>query len=235
MTVIGFPLFPDLLQLDLTGPYGVLAAGPNVRIHLLWKDLNPIRSSDGLILLPTTTFEDCPPLDALCVPGGVGVLPLLGDDTVLSFLRHQAATCRFVTSVCTGALVLGAAGLLKGYRATTHWQSLDLLPLLGAVPERRRVVLDRNRLTAAGVSSGVDMALRLAGLLWGDRVAEEIQLGMEYAPEPPYRAGTPETAPPEAVAKAQAEAAERQRLRRIAVTEAARRLMDESPGCVLPS
>ncbi len=218
---IGFLLFPGLLQMDFTGPYGVLAASPDARIHLIWKDTSPIVSSDELLLTPTTAMHDCPPLDVVCVPGGSGVLPLLRDAETLDFLRQQAAGCRYVTSVCTGALVLGAAGLLKGYKATTHWQSHGLLELLGATPVRQRVVRDRNRITAAGVSAGIDMGLTLAGLLWGDAVAQGIQLNMEYAPEPPYAAGDPDTAPPEVTAAQKAKGAARQEERKAAVLEAA--------------
>ena len=212
-THVGFLLFPGLLQMDCTGPYGVLAAGPDSRVDLIWKDLRPVVSSDRLVLTPTLTLAECPPLDVLCVPGGGGILPLLGDACVLDFLRAQAARARFVTSVCTGALVLGAAGLLRGYRATTHWQSRAMLAEFGAVPAAERVVADRNRLTAAGVSAGIDMALRLAAELWGQAVAEEIQLSMEYAPEPPFQAGNPDTAPPAVLASLQAKNAGRQQRR----------------------
>ena len=221
---IGFLLFPDLLQMDFTGPYGVFAAAPDARIHLVWKNTQPILSSDKLALTPTPTMAECPPLDVICVPGGGGVQPLLGDEETLAFLRCQAAGCRYVTSVCTGALVLGAAGLLQGYKATTHWQSHDLLAPLGATPVRQRVVMDRNRVTAAGVSSGIDMALFLAGILWGDAVAQGIQLSMEYEPEPPYASGSPETAPPQVLAALKARTELRQEQRKAAVMEAAGRL-----------
>lgn len=223
-TRIGFLLFPGVLQLDFTGPYGVLAAGPGVAPHTVWKDTQPVRSSDGLLLTPDTKFVDCPPMDVFCVPGGEGIQPLLADGEVHAFLRSQAATCRYVCSVCTGSLVLGAAGLLRGYKATTHWMSLDMLPLFGAEPQQRRVVLDKNRMSAAGVSAGIDMALTLAGLLWGDAVAQEIQLGMEYAPQPPYNAGSPETAPEGIVEAVTARTAERQASRRKAASAAAERL-----------
>ncbi|MDR1709175.1 MAG: DJ-1/PfpI family protein [Candidatus Accumulibacter sp.] len=221
---IGFLLFPDVLQMDLTGPYGVLAAGPGARVCLVWKDARPVRSSDGLVLTPGETFAGCPPLDVICVPGGGGILPLLSDGETLAFLRARAESARFVCSVCTGALVLGAAGLLKGRRATTHWQSHELLRPFGAIPERARVVRDGNLLTAAGVSAGIDMALTLAGLLWGDDIARRIQLNMEYAPEPPYAAGTPESAPPQVVQTLTAQNADRLARRREAVLAAARLL-----------
>jgi cyclohexyl-isocyanide hydratase len=222
---IGFLVFPSMLQLDFTGPYGVLAAGPETAIHLVWKDTLSVTSSDGLRFTPTVSMADCPRLDVVCVPGGGGIQTLLGDAETLEFLRRQAAGCRYLCSVCTGALVLGAAGLLRGYRATTHWQSLDLLPLFGAVPQRRRVVLDRNRISAAGVSAGIDMALTLAGLLWGDATAQGIQLNMEYAPEPPYASGTPDSAPKEVTAALKTRTASRRAARREA-SQAAAALLD---------
>lgn len=225
---IGFLLYPDVLQLDFTGPYAVLAAGPNVTVHTIWKEPGPVCSSDGLSLLPNTRLVDCPALDILCVPGGVGVHALLGDLEIHAFLQAQAEACRYLCSVCTGALALGSAGLLRGYKATTHWQSLDLLALLGAEPQTRRVVLDGNRVTAAGVSAGIDMALMLAGLLWGDATAQAIQLNMEYAPEPPYAAGSPATAPREVVDTVKTRTAARQAARRKAVIEAASRLQQNA-------
>lgn len=224
VTRIGFVLFPGLLQLDLTGAYGVLAAGPGAEVHLIWKDTNPVLSSDKLLLTPTVSMADCPELDVLCVPGGGGVVPLMRDETVLDFLRAKAATARYVTSVCTGALVLGAAGLLSGYKATTHWMSWDLLAAFGAIPAHERVVVDRNRVTAAGVTSGIDMALALAGLLWGDVAAQEIQLQMEYAPCPPYAAGDPATAPANVVAALRERNDKRQQERAEAVRLAAEKL-----------
>jgi cyclohexyl-isocyanide hydratase len=188
-TVIGFLAFPGLLQLDLTGTYGVFAAGPETVVHLIWKNLTPIKSSDGLTIAPTVTTADCPPLDVLCVPGGAGILPLLEDEESLTFLRKQAESATYIASVCTGALVLGAAGLLRGYKATTHWSSTDLLAPFGATYTPRRVVRDGNRITAAGVTSGIDMALTLARELWGDNTAKTIALNMEYAPEPPFVSG----------------------------------------------
>lgn len=225
-TNIGFLVFPGMLQLDFTGAYGVLAAmGQRADIRLVWKNAEPVLSSDKLAFSPTTAFKDCPPLDVLIVPGGGGVLALLEDDAVLDFLKHQARTAKYIGSVCTGALVLGAAGLLRGYRATTHWLSHDMLALLGAKPARARVVLDRDRITAAGVTSGIDMALTLAGRLWGEQTAMAVQLNMEYAPEPPYTAGSPEQAPPELVAVALADSAARQNERLAAVKRAATKLV----------
>jgi cyclohexyl-isocyanide hydratase len=227
---IGFLIFPSMLQLDFTGPYAVLAAGPEAVIRMVWKDTRPVTSSDGLSFTPTVSMADCGRLDVICVPGGVGVQTLLGDAETLEFLRRRADACRYLCSVCTGALVVGAAGLLRGYRATTHWQSLDLLPLFGATPLRRRVVRDRNRISAAGVSAGIDMALTLAGLLWDDATAQGIQLNMEYAPEPPYAAGCPDDAPEEVTAAVKARAASRQAARREAALAAAALLDAADPA-----
>ncbi len=187
MTEIGLLLFPKLTQLDLTGPLEPLSRLSDSRVHLIWKTLDPVASDRGLALLPTTTLETCPALDVILVPGGAGQIELMDDLPVLEFLARQAAGAKYVASVCTGSLVLGAAGLLRGYRATTHWMSLPELPFLGAIPVSERVVIDRNRVTGAGVSAGLDLGLTLAALLRGDREASAIQLGMEYDPQPPFR------------------------------------------------
>ncbi|SEN53734.1 cyclohexyl-isocyanide hydratase [Pseudomonas sp. ok272] len=192
---IGFLLFPQVQQLDLTGPYDVLASLPDMKVHLIWKDVLPVTSSTGLVLTPTTTFADCPTLDVICVPGGSGVGPLMEDAPTLAFLKRQAVTARYVTSVCTGALVLGAAGLLQGKRATTHWAYHELLTPLGAIAVHERVVRDGNLLTGGGITAGIDFALALAAELYGDEVAQLVQLQLEYAPAPPFNAGDPRTAP----------------------------------------
>jgi cyclohexyl-isocyanide hydratase len=189
-------LFPGLTQLDLTGPFEVLHRVPDARVHLVWKDTAPVRADSGLALLPTTALRDCPPLDVVFVPGGAGQIPLMSDAEVLAFVRTQGLRARYVTSVCTGALVLGAAGLLEGYEATTHWAYVDLLPAFGARPVRRRVVVDRNRITGGGVTAGIDFGLRLAAEVAGEDVAKSIQLGLEYDPEPPFRSGHPDVAEP---------------------------------------
>jgi len=192
---IGILVFPGVQQLDLTGPYEVFASLPGAQVHMIWKDRAPIQSATGLVLGPTMTFGECPALDVLCVPGGGGVNALLQDAEVLSFLRAQAARARYVTSVCTGSLVLGAAGLLKGRKATTHWLSHDFLEKFGAIPVKARVVRDGNLITAGGVTAGIDFGLVVVAELVGEDQAQAIQLGLEYAPQPPFTAGTPDEAP----------------------------------------
>src|SRR5688572_25962365 len=197
---IGILVFPGVQQLDLTGPYEVFASLPDTKVHLIWKDRAPITSATGLVLIPTMIFDECPKLDVICVPGGGGVNALLQDAEVLDFLRDQAKQARYVTSVCTGSLVLGAAGLLKGRRATTHWFSHDFLEKFGAIPVQGRVVRDGNLITAGGVTAGIDFGLAVVAELVGREQAEAIQLGLEYAPEPPFTAGTPDEAPPSVLA-----------------------------------
>lgn len=207
---VGFLLFPDLTQLDLTGPYEVLARMPGAELHLLWKAVEPVRADSGIALLPTTAFADCPRLDMVCVPGGPGVNPLMADGETLDFLRRVAGEARYVTSVCTGALVLGAAGLLRGRRATTHWMSLDLLRELGAEPVEARVVIDGGVITGGGVTAGIDFALRVVVELRGAAAAQAIQLMIEYDPQPPLDAGSPRRAPPQVVERVREGGAARQ-------------------------
>ncbi len=199
---IGLLVFPKVQQLDLTGPYDVFASTPGVTVHLIWKDLEPLHSSTGLQLQPTQTFADCPPLDVLCIPGGQGIDPLLEDEQTLAFIREQARTVKYLTSVCTGALVLGAGGLLKGKRATTHWASHELLESFGAIAVHERVVRDGNLMTGGGVTAGIDFALTLVGELFGEVQAQTVQLQLEYAPAVPFNAGHPSTAPAEVLALA---------------------------------
>ena len=189
----GLLLYPGLTQLDLTGPYEVFARVPQAQVQLIWKQLDPVVFDRGLALLPTTTFAQCPALDLICVPGGPGQVALMDDAETLAFLRQATAHTERITSVCTGALVLGAAGLLTGYRATTHWAALEQLALLGAYPQQARVVHDRDRITGAGVTSGIDFALHVVADLYGAELAQRIQLQLEYDPQPPY-AGSPRSA-----------------------------------------
>jgi len=221
---IGLLLFPDVTQLDLTGPWEVFARTPQFVCHLVWKDLQPVRSDRGLSILPGMTFDACPQLDVIFVPGGPGQIALMSDRETLDFLRQQARQAQRVTSVCTGSLVLGAAGLLQGYRATSHWGSIDQLALLGAEPVSQRVVRDRNRITGAGVTSGIDFALTLVAELCGDAVARAIQLQMEYDPEPPFNSGSPRTAPAGEVEQARSQMASFIATRRLATEQAAARL-----------
>lgn len=221
---VGLLLFPGLTHLDMTGPHEVLARLPGARVHLVWKTTEPVRSDSGLTMVPDTTFADCPQLDLLCVPGGPGVAALMEDDAVLDFLRRQAKGARYVTSVCTGALVLGAAGLLKGKRATTHWASHDFLAALGAVPVNARVVRDGNLFTGGGVTAGIDFALTIAAEIAGPEVAQAIQLQIEYAPAPPFNAGHPDIAPAPVLARAKERGAGMRTAREALVARVAARL-----------
>lgn len=191
---IGMLIFKDMTQLDFTGPYEVFSQMPGCEVKVIAATMEPIAARGGLKFLPDSTLADAPPLDLVFVPGGPGVGALMEDRSVLEFLRRQSAGAKYVTSVCTGALVLGAAGLLKGYRATTHWLSLDLLPVFGVTPLTERVVIDRNRITGGGVTSGIDFALVVAGEVCGADAAKQIQLLIEYNPAPPFDCGHPSTA-----------------------------------------
>ena len=200
---IGSLLFEGIDQIDLTGPFEVLSRIPNSSYAIYGVTDAPVRDIRGLRLSPDAALADAPSLDVLHVPGGFGVEVLMEDEAVLGWLRRQAARAR-VFSVCTGALLLGAAGLLRGRRATTHWASFHLLPWFGATPVDERVVMDGDWIFAAGVTSGIDGALRLAAELRGDDAAKAIQLHMVYAPEPPFDSGTPATAPAAVLAEARA-------------------------------
>ncbi len=200
----GILCFPNIQQLDLTGPYEVFASAEGTEVHLVWKELEPIRSSTGLWLKPDMRFVDAPDFDVLCIPGGSGVNALLSDEETLSFIRDKASKARFVTSVCTGSLVLGRAGLLAGRRATTHWNAHDFLSRFGAVPAEERVVRDGPVITAGGVTSGIDFGLTIVAELLGREEAETIQLSLEYAPEPPFGSGLPGTCSPSVIAAARA-------------------------------
>jgi len=190
----GMLLFPRLTQLDLAGPYEVLARLPDAEVLLLWKTREAVVSDKGMSILPNSIFDDCPQLDVVFVPGGPGQVALMEDEEVLRFLRKQAEHALYVTSVCTGSLVLAAAGLLNGYRAACHWMSRDLLRELGVAVSQDRYVVDRNRVTGGGITAGIDFGLRLAALLCGEAEAKRIQLLLEYDPAPPFNAGSPERA-----------------------------------------
>ena len=194
---IGSLLFENLDQIDLTGPFEVLSRIPNATHRLYAKSPEPVRDVMGLELAPDATLAEAPQLDILHIPGGPGQEALMEDEEVLGWLSAQAQGARKVFSVCTGALLCGAAGLIRGKRATTHWASLHLLPWFGAIPVDERVVIDGDWIFAAGVTAGIDGALRLAAEIRGEAIAQRIQLAIAYAPEPPFQSGTPQTAPPE--------------------------------------
>jgi cyclohexyl-isocyanide hydratase len=193
---VGFVLFPDVTQLDFTGPLQVLAGLPNPVIHIVAKSVAPVPSDCGLGLVPTHTFANCPQFDLICIPGGSqGVAGAIVDREIVEFVRRQAPGAKYVTSVCTGAFVLGVAGLLRGRRATTHWAYADLLPLVGAAHEKARIVKDGNVITAGGVTAGIDFGLSVVAEIAGEATARRIQLGMEYDPAPPFDSGHPDRAP----------------------------------------
>src|SRR5882757_2914782 len=209
-------IFPKLTQLDMTGPYEVLARVPNTKVHLVAKALAPVKTDRGMEIMPTMTLADCPQLDLIMVPGGPGQQDLMEDGAVLAFLQAQARGAKYVTSVCTGSLVLGAAGLLKGKRAICHWAAIDHLKPLGAIPVSERVVTDGNIITGAGVASGIDFALAVAAVLEGEEVARQIQLQIEYDPSPPFHSGSTETASAEMVALLRSRGAALNEQRRVA-------------------
>lgn len=198
---VAFLVFPNVTQLDLTGPAQVLSRLGNTEINLVWKDKHPVPTDAGFPLLPTATFDEVTEASILCVPGGLGTIELMQDPAALEWVRNIAARADWVTSVCTGSLVLGAAGLLRGYKATSHWASIDQLAYFGAEPVSERTVEDRNRFTGGGVTSGIDFALALAAKIRGEDFARFIQLSVEYDPHPPFDSGSPDKAPPEILAR----------------------------------
>lgn len=204
---IGLVIYPDMTQLDITGPHQVFSSIPNTRVLLLWKSLEPVVSNCGLTILPTTTCDECPQLDILCVPGGPGTVQMMQDAEMLAFLQQQAQTAKYVTAVCTGSLILAAAGLLRGYRAATHWAFREQLALMGVSVSTDRVVVDRNRITGGGVTAGIDFALTIAGILCGEETAKFIELMLEYNPAPPFGVGSPQKAGTELVQAVQNEGA----------------------------
>jgi cyclohexyl-isocyanide hydratase len=192
---IGFLIFQNVTQLDFTAPFEVFARMPDSEVLLISKDMNPVKSDKGLAILPTHTFENCPQLDLICVPGGGGVNQVIEDEISLNFLKQQAQKAQYITSVCTGSLALAVAGLLDGYKATTHWLSIDLLRKFKDIEIiEERVVKDRNRFTGGGVTAGIDFALTVAAEIYGENIAKEIQLMIEYNPQPPFESGSPKMA-----------------------------------------
>ena len=192
---IGFILFPNVTQLDFTGPLQVLHRLPDSQVHIISHTLEPVPSDCGLSLVPTKTFEDCPPLDLICVPGGFGVEQAMADPVLIDFLKQQASQASYITSVCTGAFVLGAAGLLKDKQATTHWAYHGLLSEVGAIPTQGRVVRDGRVFTGGGVTAGIDFALTIVAEIAGQAMAQRIQLSIEDDPAPPFVGGSPQTTP----------------------------------------
>lgn len=220
MTHIGLLLFPQLTVLDLIGPYEVFCRLPGARVDLIWHTLDPVTTEHGLPLTPTLRTADVDSLDVLCVPGGYGVTPLLTDAPTIDFIRRVGAQAAYLTSVCTGSLLLGAAGLLQGRRAATHWTSMDMLSAFGAVPTDERVVHDGHVITGGGVTAGIDFALYLAAQLRGQEEAEAIQLGIEYNPAPPFDAGHPSRARTALVAQIRQGVSEAQARRRAQIQRA---------------
>ena len=189
-----FLVYPNVTQLDLTGPAQVLSRLGNATVDLVWKTTDPVPTDSGFALLPTATLEEVAAADILCVPGGFGCVDVMHDEDVLDWVRRIGESAQWVTSVCTGSLILGAAGLLRGHRATSHWAWRDYLTLFGAEPIAERVVFDRNRVTGGGVTAGIDFALALTAKIRGETFAKAVQLGLEYDPHPPFDAGSPEVA-----------------------------------------
>jgi cyclohexyl-isocyanide hydratase len=192
---IAFLLFPNVTQLDLTGPAQVLSRlGGDSRLDLVWHSRDPVPTDAGFSILPTATFADVPKADILCVPGGMGIDRVIADDAAMAWVEQVGRDATWVTSVCTGSLILGAAGLLRGYRAGSHWAWRHMLPLFNAIPVAERVVVDRNRVTGGGVTAGIDFALTLTALIRGEDHARAVQLSLEYDPAPPFDSGSPERA-----------------------------------------
>jgi cyclohexyl-isocyanide hydratase len=222
--LIGMLIFPRLTQLDMTGPYEVLARLPNTKVLLVAHTMAPVKTDRGMEIVPTITFAECPQLDIVMVPGGPGQQDLMEDEGVLEFLRKQSAEAKYVTSVCTGSLVLGAAGLLKGKRATCHWAAIEHLKPLGAIPVSDKVVMDGNIITGAGVTSGIDFALAVAAVLEGEEVARQIQLQIEYDPSPPFNSGSPKTASADMVALIKSRLAKLNEERRVVAERVGKKL-----------
>jgi cyclohexyl-isocyanide hydratase len=223
---IGIVLFPRVTQLDFTGPLQVFSSVPGAKVHLIWKRIEPVTSDSVMTITPTVTFAECPQLDVICVPGGIGTDDMVNDEEMLAFLKKQAEGAKYITSVCTGSLVLGAAGLLKGYRATTHWSAMEGLAPFGAIPTKTRVCTDRNRVTGGGVTAGIDFALTLVSQMIDRKTAEAIQLRLEYNPVPPFNSGSPDTAPADILAMWQERIAPHKQRRMEMIQRAAARLAE---------
>jgi cyclohexyl-isocyanide hydratase len=223
---IGIVLFPRVTQLDFTGPLQVFSSIPDAKVHLIWKRIEPVTSDSVMTITPTVTFAECPQLDVICVPGGFGTDDMVNDEEMLAFLKKQAEGAKYITSVCTGSLVLGAAGLLKGYRATTHWSAMEGLAPFGAIPTKTRVCTDRNRVTGGGVTAGIDFALTLVSQMIDRKTAEAIQLRLEYNPAPPFNSGSPDTAPADILAMWQERIAPHKQRRMEMIQRAAARLAE---------
>lgn len=200
--IVGLVIYPGMTALDIVGPQQVFSSLPGVQLHRIWKTLDPIQTDDGMVIVPDTTFANCPPLDVICVGGGLGQRAVVDDPEVLEFLRKQGSSAKFITSVCGGSEFLAKAGLLQGYRAATHWMAREQLAALGVEVGTERVVVDRNRITGGGVTAGIDFGLTIAAILCTEEVAQIAQLLMEYNPAPPFDVGSPEKAGHELVNKA---------------------------------
>jgi cyclohexyl-isocyanide hydratase len=198
---VGLVIYPGMTTLDIVGPQAVFSALPDIKLHRIWKVLEPIEADDGMVIVPDTAFANCPPLDVLCIGGGLKQMAIIDDLEVLEFLKKQGNTAQFITSVCGGSMFLAKAGLLQGYRAATHWAMRGELAKVGVEVGTERVVVDRNRISGGGVTAGIDFGLTIAQLLRGEEIAKMVQLSIEYNPEPPFDVGSPEKAGPELVQK----------------------------------
>ncbi|HEY0113881.1 MAG TPA: DJ-1/PfpI family protein [Allosphingosinicella sp.] len=221
---VAFLVFPGITQLDFTGPAQILSKLGKVTIDSVAKTREPIATDSGFSIVPTATLDKCREADLLCVPGGVGVHDVMDDEAQLAWVREVGGSARFVTSVCTGSLILGGAGLLKGYKGTCHWMWRDYLSLFGAIPTEARVVTDRNRITGGGVTAGIDFGLSVIAALRGEEHARLAQLAVEYDPEPPFDSGSPAAAGPERVARIEALSAQEVEWRSARIRAAAERL-----------
>jgi cyclohexyl-isocyanide hydratase len=226
---IVFLVYPKITQLDFAGPAQLLGQLPGVTVESVWKDREPIATDSGFGLVPTGTLADCREADIICVPGGIGCHDVMDDQDVLAWLKDISASARFTTSVCTGSLILAAAGLLEGYRATSHWLWREYLALFGAIPTDERVVFDGTRVTGAGVTAGLDFGLALAGAIRGGNQARLLQLGMQYDPAPPFDCGSPAAAGEERVAQLLWASAKQIEWRSARIREAAARM--KPPSC----